>query len=259
MSRRVAVTGAASGIGRSLAGLLAAQGDTVIGVDLKDAEVCGDLSTRAGRDAAATAVLEQCGGVLDVLVTCAGTSVPSPALVGVNYFGTAELAERLRPALAASAEPRVAAVASITATQPSDADIVAACLDGDDAAALEGATAAMGRGEERLLYPSSKVAVARWLRRTCVAPGWADAGIPLNAVAPGVVRSPMTESLFADPKMREAADAAVPMPLHGHADPVVIAQALRWLVSPENTHATGQVLYVDGGAEAILRGADARP
>ena len=38
------------------------------------------------------------------------------------------------------------------------------------------------------------------------------------------------------------------------ADAVVIAEALSWLVSPANSHMAGQVIYVDGGAEATLRG-----
>src|SRR5690606_41966940 len=98
-------------------------------------------------------------------------------------------------------------------------------------------------------------ALAQWMRRVCVTPGWAGAGIPLNAIAPGVVRTPMTAPLFADEAMVQVMNEAVPMPLNGHAGPEVIAEALRWLLSPANTHMTGQVVYVDGGAEATLRGA----
>ncbi|MGH3439178.1 MAG: SDR family oxidoreductase [Sciscionella sp.] len=254
MARRVAVTGSASGIGKALAAMLAEQGDVVIGVDRAGAEVCADLGNAAGRQQAVEQVRERCGGVLDALVTCAGIATPSAPLIAVNYFGTAQLVEGLHPALAAAAAPRVAVVGSIAGTQPFDQDVVAACLDGDEPAALQRATAAMERGEATKLYPSSKVAVARWLRRTCVAPGWADAGIPLNAVAPGVVLTPMSGPMLASEKMRAVTDAAVPMPLNGHCPPEVIARALRWLSSEENTHITGQVLYVDGGAEATLRG-----
>lgn len=63
----------------------------------------------------------------------------------------------------------------------------------------------------------------------------------------------MTRPLFEDAAMLEIMNEAVPMPLSGHAEPEVIAEALRWLVSPVNTHMTGQVIYVDGGAEAALR------
>lgn len=111
----------------------------------------------------------------------------------------------------------------------------------------------MGKGPQKL-YPSSKAALAQWLRRECVTPEWAGAGIPLNAVAPGVVRTPMSEPLFADERMKGLMDRAVPMPLNGYAGPEAIAAALGWLINPENTHMTGQVLYVDGGAEVSLRG-----
>jgi NAD(P)-dependent dehydrogenase (short-subunit alcohol dehydrogenase family) len=253
MSRRIAVTGAASGIGQALARQLTEAGETVIGVDLKDADVCADLGAVTGRASAVEGVLEQCGGVLDALVLCAGINAPSPALISVNYFGVTALAEGLRPALAAAPAPRAAVVGSISGTQPVDDEVVAACLAGDEAAALARAEAVMGEGPQKL-YPSSKAALAQWLRRTCVAPGWADAGIPLNAVAPGVVRTPMSAALFADERMKAVMDRAVPMPLGGYAGPEVIAASLAWLISRANTHMTGQVLYVDGGAEVSLRG-----
>lgn len=254
MARCVAVTGAASGIGNAVATMLADQGDRVIGVDLKDADVCVDLATASGRADAVAAVRERCGGKLDALITCAGTSNPKHPIVHVNFFGTAELVEGLREELAAAEAPRVGAVASITGTGTFDEALVRACLDGDEQAATDRIAALVGQGQGGVQYPSSKVAVGRWLRRTCVAPGWAEAGIALNAVAPGVVLTPMTEPILADENMRAAAEAAVPMPLHGHSRPEAIAKALLWLTSPATTHITGQVLYVDGGAEATLRG-----
>lgn len=254
MSRTVAVTGAASGIGLALTDLLRERGDRVVGVDLKDAEVCADLAAEHGRGQAAAGVLELTGGELDVVVACAGISGIAPALVSVNYFGAVRLLEALRPALARSRAPRAAVVSSVSATHPLDLPVVEACLAGDEPGALSAARAAVDDGRGRQLYPASKAALARWVRRTSVAAGWADAGIALNAVAPGVVLTPMTDDLFDDPQMRAVMDRAVPMPLNGHSAPDVIARALAWLVSEENTHTTGQVLFVDGGAEATLRG-----
>lgn len=254
MSRTVVVTGAGSGIGRALTDLLRDRGDRVVGVDLKDAEVSADLATADGRVAAADAVLELAGGQVDVVVACAGISGVAPELVAVNYFGAVDLLVSLRPALARSAAPRAAVVSSVSATHPADAAVVEACLAGDEAAALAAAQQAVLDGRGRQLYPASKAALARWVRRTSVAPGWADAGIAVNAVAPGVVLTAMTDELFEDPQMRAVMDRAVPMPLNGYSDAVVIARALAWLVSEENTHTTGQVLFVDGGAEATLRG-----
>ncbi|WP_230420825.1 SDR family oxidoreductase [Actinomadura soli] len=126
---------------------------------------------------------------------------------------------------------RAAAVGSISGTHhPVDDAVVRACLDGDEPAALEAAARAVEAGAGHTLYPSSKSALAQWLRRACVTPGWAGAGIPLNAIAPGVVRTPMTAPLFEDERMLKAMNGAVPMPLNGHADAEVIAEALRWLI-----------------------------
>lgn len=256
MTRRVVVSGAASGVGRALAGLLRQQGDEVVGVDLKDAEVCADLSTRPGREEAVRAVLARTGGAVDAVVACAGVSLPASTTVAVNFFGATELVEGLRPALARAEAPRAAVVGSVTAARFDESDIVDACLAGDEQAALDAAAGLAARGDGNRLYPASKAALALWVRRHSVTDEWAAAGIPLNVVAPGVVLTPMHAAAATSQERRRAVDAAVPMPLGGYAEPEVIARALRWLTSVENSHVTGQVLYVDGGAEVSLRGPD---
>jgi NAD(P)-dependent dehydrogenase (short-subunit alcohol dehydrogenase family) len=256
MVRQVVVTGAASGIGSAVRELLRGRGDEVIAVDLRDADVVADLSAPAGRRTAADGVLRRAGGVVDAVVACAGTAAPTEAAIAVNYFGVVELLEALRPALARADRPRAAVVSSIAATQPADADVVAACARGDEDGALALAATVAAAGGGMLLYPSGKLALARWVRRTAVTPAWAGAGIALNAAAPGVVVTPMTEALLASEEGRAMVDRAVPMPLHGHAPPEAVAHLLAWLIAPENTHVTGQVIFVDGGADAILRGPD---
>lgn len=252
MARTVVVSGAASGIGRALAERLGEQGDKVIGIDLHDVEVCADLSTDDGRRNAVTKVLELSDGRVDAVVACAGLCGVDPRLVAVNYFGAVRLVSGLQPALAVADQPRAAVVTSVSATHPIDQSIVDLCLAGDEQAAVRAAEKAVADSRGQRLYPSSKLALAKWVRRTSVAPGWATAGIPINAVAPGVVLTPMTDALLADEQMRAVTDQAVPMPLNGHCGPEVVARALGWLISEENTHVTGQVLFVDGGASATL-------
>ncbi|NVI92167.1 SDR family oxidoreductase [Actinomadura sp. BRA 177] len=255
MARTIAVSGSASGIGESLAAMLRDAGDTVIGIDLRDADVCADLSVPEGRASAVAETLEKAGGRLDAVVACAGVSDFTIMPVKVNFFGVVGLLEGLRPALAQAGAPRAAVVGSISGTHPVDDATVRACLDGDEPAAIAAATKVEESGAGGRLYPSSKSALAQWMRRVCTTPEWAGAGIPLNAIAPGVVKTAMTKPLFEDEAMFQVMNEAVPMPLHGYAGPEAIAAALRWLIAPANTHMTGQVIYVDGGAEATLRDA----
>lgn len=253
MARTIVVTGAASGIGASTRELLEKGGDRVIGVDLADTDVTADLSTRAGRRQALDDLEVLSGGVIDGIVTCAGLSGQSPLLPLVNYFGTTEVVTGLRPALAESPTPRVVLIGSISGTHPTDEELVAALLADDEEAAARRTAQVIEEGRASRLYPSSKSAVAQWARRTAVSPGWADAGIAVNVVAPGVVLTPMSAQLMDEPTMRQVMDAAVPMPLHGYAEPEDLARVVGFLLAPSTTHVTGQVLYVDGGAEATVR------
>lgn len=105
-------------------------------------------------------------------------------------------------------------------------------------------------------YSSSNRAISRWVRREAITEDWAGAGIPLNAVAPGIVLTPMTAGLLATPESTKMVDSVVPMPLNYHQSPESIANLLIWLTSEENTHCCGQTVYCDGGSDAVLRGDD---
>jgi NAD(P)-dependent dehydrogenase (short-subunit alcohol dehydrogenase family) len=249
MPRTYAVTGSASGIGRAVCRHLESAGARVIGVDLRDADVVADLSTPEGRAAMADGVAAASGGSLDGVIASAGISLPEPVTVRVNFFGVVATLEGLRPLLAEGTEPRAVAVSSTAANHPVDAAIVEACLNGDEPAAVAAAEHA-----GYLNYSSSKRALSRWIRQTAATPPWAGAGIALNAIAPGVVITPMTQSILDDPSARRVMDEAVPMPLRGHATAEDLAPLLAFLAGPENTHVTGQIVYVDGGTDVVFRG-----
>ncbi|MBN9613709.1 MAG: SDR family oxidoreductase, partial [Actinobacteria bacterium] len=192
-----------------------------------------------------------------ILIACAGLALPKVITAAVNYFGMTEFLEAMRPALAGSAAPRVALISSMASLQPVAPPLVEALLSDDETAAL--AIAAQLEQDPQtgnLIYSSSKQAISRWVRRESITADWAGAGIPLNAVGPGTVVTPMTADLLSTPEGSALVDAVVPMPLNGHQGPESIANLLIWLTSPENTHCTGQTIYCDGGADATLRGDD---
>lgn len=256
MSRTYVVTGSASGIGATTAKLLTERGHRVVGVDLKDADVEADLSTPEGRTAAAQQAIELAGGTVDGVIASAGVSLPKPLTVAVNFFGVTEFLKVLLPALTKSEAPRVVVVSSMATLQPVSDDLVNSMLAGAETKALEMGGALADRGPETgyLNYSSSKRALSRWVRRECITDEWAGAGITLNAVAPGTVLTPMTTELLATDEGQTMVDAAVPMPLNYHQSAESVATLMLWLASEENTHTTGQTIYVDGGADASLRG-----
>jgi len=258
MARTYLITGAASGIGRRTRELLESQGARVIGIDLRDAEVIADLSKKSERAAAVQSGAELADGIFDAVIANAGSALPVAETVSINFFGATELITAARPFLLRSKTPRVVATSSMASLMPVDSELVAALLRGDESAALSIARelVAKGSGAEQLIYPSTKRALSRWIRRECVTANWAAAGIPINAVGPGIVRTPMVAEMIATQEGRAALAKAVPMPLHGYLQPEDVAALISWLASEANSHTTGQTIYIDGGADAVLRGDD---
>ena len=256
--RTVVVTGSASGMGAATRARLEAAGQRVIGVDVRDSDVMADLGTPEGRRSAVEGVAARAGDSLDGLVTWAGvaglTSVPGSLLVSVNYFGTVELLDGLRPLLAAGDRPAAVAISSNSTTcQPGvPADLVELCLAGDEAAARDAADAATSL----MAYPASKLAIARWVRRQAPTAGWAGAGITLNAVAPGAVETPMLQATRDDPAIGRFVDEfPVPVGRKGTADE--LAAFVQFLLGPDARFFCGSVVFVDGGTDALLRADDA--
>jgi NAD(P)-dependent dehydrogenase (short-subunit alcohol dehydrogenase family) len=250
--RTVAVTGSASGIGAAVRRLLEAGGERVIGVDLRATEVIADLSTPQGRSDAVAGVHRLAGGRLDGLVACAGIGPqvrPGSAIVSVNYFGARALLAGLRDALAAGDQPAAVAISSNSSSLPGgDGPVFAACLAEDEDAARRIATSEHGAA----CYAGAKRALAIWVRRNAPRPEWAGAGIRLNAVAPGAVRTPLLDEGLADPLYGDAI-RGFPIPLGGFGTPGDIASVVAFLLAPAARFFCGSVVFCDGGSDALLR------
>jgi len=256
MARTSVVTGSASGIGKATKELLEARREKVIGVDLRDADVTVDLATADGRATLIDRVTELSRGSIDAIYAIAGLAKPVPATVAVNFFGAVATLERLRPLLLSASAPRAVAVTSMASLGPVDDQLVAALTAGNEATGLARADLLASEPQTggALIYASTKKAIALWIRRNAPKPQWAGASIPLNAVAPGITRTPMMTKHTHSKESRAAILKLVPMPLNGIAEPIVVARLLAWLGSEENTHLCGQVVFIDGGSDAMIRG-----
>ena len=185
-------------------------------------------------------------------MTCAGLAgLPGRAgslLASVNYFGTVDVLEGLRPLLS----PGGAAVAissNSTTVQPAiPADLVEACLRHDEELSAQIADA---RGS-LVTYPATKLAVAHWVRRNATGPDWAGSGLRLNAIAPGMIDTPMVAGLRADAKAGPMLDM-LPIPAGRPGRAEEIAAVVDLLLSPDGAFFCGSVVFCDGGSDALLR------
>lgn len=256
-----AISGSASGIGAATRAKLENAGHSVIGIDLRDAEVVGDLATTDGRAAAVAGTLDRCDGTLDGLVTAAGIGPPlrGRLIARVNYFGSLALLEGLRPALAAAGPAQVVQVGSNSATTTPNLppDLVAAFLDGDEEGAVAIVDAIGEPFDGAVAYGAAKLAISRWCRRAAVTDDWVGAGITLNVIAPGPVQTPLFQAGKDDEDFAPLMDG-FPIPTGEPATPELMADWIVFLLSPAARFACGSVVVVDGGADALIRG-DAWP
>lgn len=256
-----AVTGSASGMGKATADQLRAAGHKVIGVDLKDAEVTADLSTSAGRTAAAAEVLKLATTGLDGAVLAAGLG-PGPGdsrsrlIIEVNYFGVVDLLAAWRAKLAKSGNAKVVIFSSnsTTTTPVVPGSTIKALLAGNAEKAI-GSVKKFGKNASAFAYAGSKIGVSRWMRRNAVTAEWAGAGIRLNAIAPGAILTPLLQAQLDDPELAGAIEGfPIPLGTYGQADQ--IAQWVVFMLSPAADFMTGSLVFVDGGTDALFRSDD---
>jgi NAD(P)-dependent dehydrogenase (short-subunit alcohol dehydrogenase family) len=228
------VVGGGSGIGRACAELLAERGRRVAVLDLRvpEIEIAGvetvvEVDVR-DTDAVEVALAEAEAriGVFDAAVHAAGTARVTPLLeitrkewdlvVGVNLTGTWNVLSAAARRFADHGGGAFVALSSVDAERP---------------------VAGLAH------YCASKAGLESLVRVAALELG--GAGIRVNAVAPGVVQTPMMDPVLAEPAVRE--EFLEHIPLGRVAEPLDIASVVAFLLSDDARYVTGQTVIVDGG------------
>lgn len=223
------VTGAASGIGRAIAEALAGAGARVHGFDLDPRAPGGfpmhAVDVRDGKavDAAVRGVVAA-EGRIDLLVNNAGCTRDRALwklsdedwgqVLEVNLTGAFHVLRAVSASMRERKRGRIVQIASINGMRGKFGQA--------NYAASKAGLIALTRTAARELGPS---------------------GITVNAVAPGMIETPMTEALPEAVRARALAETAT-----GRLGlPADVAAAVLFLLSEEAAHVTGHVLVVDGG------------
>jgi NAD(P)-dependent dehydrogenase (short-subunit alcohol dehydrogenase family) len=234
MTRTIAITGAAGGIGRALCPLLAALGDRLILIDRAEAGVA-PLAQELGGEAVAVAgtplsvdaceaALDRAGGPIYGLVHLAGTFEPDPELgrtpeiwqrtMQNNLENAYNFATALEPRLPPGTMGRLVFTSSLAFRRGGVQHAAYSAAKG----ALVGLTRALAR---------------RFREKATV-----------NALAPGVIDTPMPADIIR--LRREKLLAEIPLGRFGR--PEEVASVIRFLLSDDSSYITGQTINVDGGA-----------
>ena len=255
------VTGGSGGIGGKTVEILRSQGHEVVNVDLKDGDICANLATKEGRDHVIQTLHEKYPEGIDGLCCNAGvngTGSNLKLIISLNYFGAVNLAHGLFDLLKkkggscvvissntisqGAARMDLVDMLNYSQTKPINEERILNIVDKFDGTNLH-----VGNS----IYVTTKYALARWVRR--VSPSWAANGLRINAVAPGNVATPMTVNMGENAK---SALAALPIPINYGTDDLMaaedIANVIVFLASPLAHGVNGNVMFVDGGTDALL-------
>jgi len=238
------VTGAASGIGRSIAQSMVRAGARVVGVDRNSEgvrEACSGLDGEVlalgidlTEDDAPSRIVEasvEGFGSVDVLVNCAGIFPSTPALEISRNEWDRVFGINLRAPFLCSQE-----MVRWVVSNGREGSIV-------NVASSAGVVARPGVAH----YCASKAALI--MLTNALAVEWAERGIRVNAVAPGLVETPGVAELTSTEQGREEHHRKIArIPLARPGEPQEIAEAVLYLTSA--SYATGETLFVDGGYSA---------
>ena len=229
--RVVVVTGGMQGIGAAVTAAFEALGDTVAVLDVAETApyVC-DVSDGAAVERAAAAIEREAGPV-DVLVNNAGIAhvAPSETLPEAEWRRSLDVlatgvfccSQSFGRRMLDRRRGAIVNVSSINATE-----------------AFPG----------RLAYCAAKAAVAMMTKVLAIE--WADRGVRVNAVAPGVTRTEMVDRAIAAGLVSEE-QYARRTPMGRLAAPSEIADAVVYVASERASFVTGATLVVDGGWSAF--------
>ena len=256
MQNAVIITGAGSGLGKALAKLLTSRGESVITVDWEgEVDVKADLSTESGRSQAIQESLTICASPKGVVSNAGLSPIHKDPIeiLQVNWFGASEILNEFLPHLSNQRSSSAVAISSIGAAIGGDSALEDYLLEYDVEAACEYVRELAKRSPLEagiITYSTCKSAIARFVRLN--AKEWGHAGVRLNAIAPGRMETPMLEGLLANPDISPGIEA-MPSGIMKSAAPDLVANVVDFFLDSKSMFVHGQVLYVDGGSEAILR------
>ena len=242
MARRVLVIGAAGGIGSALVRRLVASGGKVF-LAGRDATRLETLATELGMpwgtveatdpdaiDALADRATSELGG-LDGLANCAGSILLKPAHLTSSADWNATIATNLTSAFGC-----VRAAGRLMKGE------------GGSVVLVSSAAARVGLANHEAIAAAKAGIIGLVLSAAAT---YAKQKVRFNAVAPGLVRTPLSKGLLSSELAEKASVGMHPLGRLGEPDEV--AAAIQWFLDPAQGWITGQVLGIDGGL-ADLRG-----